>query len=463
MSEPPPLGVNGWRTIGVTAAASFMVSMELTVISLAFPQIRARFPDASEELLSWVFSGYSIGVASLLLIGGWLAGNYDNKRVFLGGLAVFLAGSILAGAAQSAEMLIAARVVQSVGGAFQFPSGLALLLTAVPPARHQMAIGIWGAAGALAAALGPTLGALLVDGFGWRAVFLINVPVIGLGTVLALAWLPTDEPSGDSGRVDLVGVPLAGVGVGAMVLGIVQGNAWGWGSTRVVVSFMAAAGLISLFIVRSLRHPRPLFDLSLFRLRSYATANIATMLFGIAFFGWLVPLPTLLQDLWGWSVLETGFAIAPGPFLAFLIAPQAGRLADRTGNRPILTVCGISGAVGMLLQSRNFGVEPQYVSDVLLPGLFFGIAAGTGFPQLVGATMRDVPARQYAMAGAGRTTVFQVSIALAIAIAVAVIGRPSGTGATLEAYDTQWFICGTAYALLSIVIFFGYPTQVRSS
>ena len=154
-----------WITLAITAAASFMVSLEITIISLALPDIRAAFPDASESALSWIITGYNIGVASLLLISGWLADRFGRKRVFLFGLAVFALGSLMAGAANSAELVIASRIVQSIGGAAQFPAGLALLLPAFPLAKRQLAIGTWGAMGGLAAAVGPSVGALLVDGF----------------------------------------------------------------------------------------------------------------------------------------------------------------------------------------------------------------------------------------------------------------------------------------------------------
>ena len=158
-------------------------------------------------------------------------------------------------------------------------------------------------------------------------------------------------------------------------------------------------------------------------------------------------------------MLKTGFAIAPGPLLAFLVAPPAGRLADRVGNRWILTLCGTSGAIGMLLLVNNFGPEPEYLSDVLLPSLFIGVAAGTGFSQLVGAAMRDVPAHQYAMGGAGRTTVFQMAIALGIAVAVAVIGRPAGPVEALANYDESWLIGAGAYVAMALVAATMYPNK----
>jgi len=459
MTDLPPVGRQGWQTVILASVVVFMVSMEITIIALAFPEIRARFPDTSESTLSWIITGYSIGVASLLLIGGWLADRYGLRRAFMAGIALFGFGSLISGLAQSPEWLIASRVIQSSGGALQYPAGLALMLVAVPRARHQTALGIWGATGALAAAAGPTLGALLVEGFGWRAVFLINVPIVVLALIVANRLLDEDTPKSSREGADLVSVPLASLGVGAVILGIVQGQSWGWVSVSTLGVFGLGGFLVAAFVLRSLRHPAPLFDLGLFRLRTFTVANIAAVFFSIGFFSWLVTLPTMIQTLWGWSVLKTGFAIAPTPFLSFLIAPQAGRLADRIGNRPLLILSGVSGTIGLLLFSWQVGTEPEFWTALFLPGMFIGIAAGTGFSQLTGGAMRDVPYHQYAMAGAGRTTIFQLAVAISIAVGLAVVGRPSTPSAILDSYDHVWLVGAVCYAAMACSVALFYPSR----
>lgn len=453
------IGRRAWITLAITSAASFMVSLEITIISLALPEIRAAFPDASESSLSWIITGYNIGVASLLLISGWLADRLGRKRVFLFGLAVFAIGSLLAGAANSAELLIAARVVQSVGGAAQFPAGLALLLPAFPPAKRQMAIGTWGAMGGLAAAVGPSIGALLVDGFGWRVVFLVNVPVALVALVVGGRDLDESVAEGVPTSVDLISVPLASIGVGAVILGIVQGGDWGWWSSATITAFVVGAVLIAVFVVRSRTHPAPLFDLGLFRLRTYAVANAGQVFFVAAFFAWLVLLPTYIQSTWGWSVLRTGFAIAPSPLLSFVISPLAGRWADRNGNGPVLAVGGVAGAIGMALHLWLTDTTPDYLLELLLPGIFIGIAAGCSFAMLVGGALRDVPPNRFGMAGAGRTTVFQLSIALGIAIAVSIVGRPTGPEAALDAMQRSWTFALVCFAVQAVVFAVAYPTS----
>ncbi len=437
----------------------FMVSLEITIIALARGEIAAAFPDASPSTLSWVITAYKIGVASLLLPFGWAADRHGRRKLFVWGVALFTVGSLLSGLAPSAETLIAARVLQSVGGAIQFPAGLALLLTAFPAERRQLGIGIWGAMGGLAAAIGPSLGALLVEAFGWRAVFLINVPVAALVLVVATSWLEESVGEGVPDSVDLFSVPLAAIGVGAIILGVVQGDSWGWVSSSTIACFAIGIAFVSIFIVRSRRHPRPLFDLELLAHRSYAVGNLGGVLFTAAFFGWLVTFPEFIQRTWDWSVLRTGFAIAPGPMIATIVSPFTGRLADRIGNAPILTVGGLSGATGLALHVAFTGTEPDYVTGILLPGVFIGISAGCSFAMLVGATMRDVPPRQFGMGGAGRATIFQLSIAIGVAVSITLIGRPSSPEEFLDSLRTVWLL-GIALLLGQAALFqFVYPTH----
>jgi len=280
-----------------------MVAMEITIISVARDELARAFPSATAATLSWVITGYNLGVASLLLPAGWLADRYGRRRVFLIGLVGFAVGSLLSGFAPSASFLIGARILQSIGGACQYPAGLALLLSAFPRDRQQAAIGIWGAVAGLAAALAPSLGALLIQGFGWRAVFLVNVPVAAWAFFAGRAWIEESVGEGVSRRVDLLSVPLASLGVGALLLAVVQGRDWGWTSSPTLIACLVGLALLLAFTVRSSVHPEPLFDLKLFKVRSYTVANIGSVFFLVAFFSWLIVLPEYLQRVWGWSVL----------------------------------------------------------------------------------------------------------------------------------------------------------------
>ena len=462
-----------WLTLAVVSVAVFMVAMELTIIALALPKIRAALAGTTPAALSWVVNAYSIVVAALLLLSGWLADRYGRKRVFRIGLALFALGSVAAGASTSIGMLIAARALQAVGGSMQYPAGLALLLDAFPRSRHQTAIGTWGAMGGLAAAVGPALGAVLIEAFGWRAVFYVNVPVALAALVIGARVLPDSTPSpapvrsahGPLGpqevptaRVDVIGVPLASVGVGAIILGIVQGETWGWATAATVTCFAAGALLVAAFAWRSRRHPAPLFDLHLLRIRSFMLGNLGSLFFAIGFFTLLVPLPSFIQEVWGWSALETGLAYSVGPVVSFLVAPQAGRLADRIGNAPLLTAGSACGMAGLLWLVLTISTDPS-LARLLVATVLVGISAGTGFSQLVGAALRDIPPERYAMATAGRTTFFQLSVAFAIAIAFAMIGEPGGAAAQLAAYNTVWMVCAGGYLCNFVLFTFIYPRR----
>ena len=464
---------SAWLTLAVVSVAVFMVAMELTIISLALPEIRASLSGTTPAALSWVVNAYSIVVAALLLLSGWLADRYGRKRVFRAGLALFALGSVAAGASTSIGMLIAARTVQAVGGSMQYPAGMALLLDAFPRSRHQMAIGAWGAMGGLAAAVAPALGAVLIAAFGWRAVFYVNVPVALTALVVGRRVLPERTPSVALDRsarrllepgeelktkADLIGVPLASLGVGTIILGIVQGETWGWASAPTIGSFAAGALLIAAFTWRSRRHPAPLFDLDLLRIRSFVLGNLGSLFFALGFFALLVPLPSFIQDVWGWSTMETGLAYSVGPLVSFVVAPQAGRLADRIGNAPLLTAGSACGMAGLLWLVLVVSDEPS-LYQLLVATVLVGVSAGTGFSQLVGAALRDIPPERYAMATAGRTTFFQLSVAFAIAVAFAMIGQPNSPAAELAAYNTVWIVCAAGYFCNLVLFTFIYPRR----
>ncbi len=450
-----------WMTLAVASIAGFMVSLEITVISLAFSKIAAAFPETSPGTLSWVFTAYNIGVASLLLISGWLSDTRGRKRCFLIGLGVFAAGSILSGLAWSAPALISGRIVQSVGGSLLNPAGLALVLTAFPPERRQAAVGIWGISGGLAAAVGPTLGAMLVESAGWRAVFLINVPIAIAGIPIGLKVMRESRADQVPRTVDLIGVPMASLAVGVLVLAIVQGEDWGWTSGRTIGCVVAAVVLATGFVRRSRSHPAPLFDLTLYRTRSYLIATIGAVLFTISFFGWLVQLPNFLESQWGYSVLKAGFAIAPGPALTTFLTPALGRVTDRFGHRLLTSVCSLVGAAGLLWSFLFAEEQSNYLLGILPQTLALGVAASTGFAIMVGAAMRDVPPQRFGMAGAGRTTAFQLGIAVAIAMSVAIVGRPEVGTAMLEAHRRNWLFGAVVMTALAAMFAFAYPKAAR--
>lgn len=450
-----------WFTLAISSAAAFMVALEVTVISLALPDIQDAFSGAAISTLSWIFNAYSIGVASLLLLAGWASDLFGRKRLFLIGMSVFAIGSFGAGAAQSVAMLIAARAVQSVGGAMLFPSGLALVLAIFPPARRQLAIGIWAATGGLAGAVGPSFGAFLIDGFGWRAVFLINVPVAITAVAAGSRILVESKAEHVERRVDVLGVPLASLGVAAVVVAIVQGRDWGWGSPRLIVVLGVGVALFAAFVLRSLRHPAPLFDLDLLRIPSYRIGLIGSLLFSAGFFGSWVLLPSFIQRWWDWSVLRTGFAVMPGSLIGAVLSGPIGSVVDRFGHKRVVAVGGLFGGAGWAGFALLLRTEPNFVVGLLVPNILLGLGMAVLFGMIVGAAMRDVPPARYGMAGAGRTTTFQLAQALGVAVGVAVVGQPATAERALSGYRVSWLLSAAMLVGVSVVFLLAYPARVR--
>lgn len=439
--------------VGLGSAAVFFVALELTIIAIALPDISDSFPDATRATLSWVFTAYNVGVAAFLLIGGWLAERYGRRRLFVTGLIVFVIGSMAAGFAPSVALLIGARAVQAIGGALLIPASLAVALQAMPEDRHDVAIAIWGAMAGLAAAIGPTLGAVLVDGIGWRSVFLVNVP-LALGVAVAAAFKIEESKDPDiAPRVDLVAVPAGAAALGLLVFIVVAAETIGWFTPLTIACASAAAILLGLFVLRSLWHPTPVFDIEIARTRSFAIGSLGTLLFVAGFTGWLVFAPTFLTDVWGYSVFRAGFAIAPGPLVMAVVARPAGRAAGRFGHGPVITAGALAATAATLWWLSWIGPEPDYVKTMLPGMLLLGAGVGAGFPMLTAVSMSEVPPRRYAMGAAGSTTVRQVAMAVGIAVVAAIVGSPNAeNGAGIDGeiaadaadalgpYRTSWLV-----------------------
>src|SRR5262245_46812838 len=360
-----------WQVLLVTAVAVFMSFLDVTIVNIAFPDIHASFPESSLSQLSWILNAYSIVFAAALVPAGRLADRYGRRRFFFLGVLVFLAASIVCGAANSIELLIAARAVQALGGAMLVPASLGLLLPEFPLERRATATALWGATGAVAAAAGPSLGGVLVDWQGWRAVFFVNV-LIGLPALLPARRLLHESREPRTHFPDAIGALVLAGGIGALALGIVQGREWGWGSPRIVGSFAAAAVLLALFLWRSARHPAPVIELSLFRVRSFSVANAGGFVFAMGFFALLLCNVLFLTGVWHYSILRAGVALTPGPLMAAITAVVGGRLSDRFGQRVVALPGSVLFGAGALLFALETGVHPSYAADFLPANLLSG-------------------------------------------------------------------------------------------
>jgi EmrB/QacA subfamily drug resistance transporter len=350
--------------------------------------------------------------------------------------------------------LIVARVVQAVGAAALLPSSLALVLVEFPREKRATAVGIWGAVGALAAATGPTLGALIIDAASWRLAFFVNLPV-GMLTIFLGTRLIRESKDPDAMRSqDPLGIPLLIGGVGALALGIVQSDEWGWGDTRTLVAFAVSAILLSLFVLRSATHRSPTLDLRLFRNRNFRMANLATASFGVAFAAMFLGTVLFLTNVWRYGTLEAGLLIAPGPFIAALVAGPAGRAADRIGHRPMLVAGGLIFAAANLWRVLATDLDRE-IWDLWMPTLLLtGIGVGLTLPTLGSAAVHGLAPNRFAVGSAVNQTIRQLGAVLGVALVIALLGSPS-PAELLDAFDRIFWLLaagGVATAVFSLAI-----------
>jgi EmrB/QacA subfamily drug resistance transporter len=429
-----------WKVLLVTSVAVFMGFLDVTIVNIAFPDIEASFPSTSLGGLSWILNAYNIVFAALLVPAGRLSDRVGRRRMFFLGVVTFLAASVACGAAPSVEVLVAARVVQAVGAAILVPTSLALMLPEFPLEQRATATALWGATGAIAAATGPSLGGVLVDATSWRWVFFVNV-VIGVPALLAarrvLVRETRDEHAGP--LPDAAGVVLLVASVGLLSLGIVKGADWGWGGARVIGSLVVTALLLVAFFVRSSRHPAPVIELGLLRVRSFAVANVGVFLFALGFYAVLLANILFLTSVWGWSVLKAGVAVTPGPLMAAISAPIGGRLSDRFGQRVVALPGGLLFALGCLVFATSTGATPHYASEYLPATLLTGTGVGLSFAAWGSAAVAELPHSRFATGSAISSTSRQIGAVLGIAILVAVLGTPRPEDA-VSTFHTAWVL-----------------------
>jgi EmrB/QacA subfamily drug resistance transporter len=426
----------GGKALAITSIGVSMTALDTTIVNVARDTIARDFA-GSEAAASWVMSGYSIVFAAVLLTSGRVADRYGRKRVYTTGLLLFIAASASCGLAWNLPVLVAARALQAVGGALLAPAALALVLPEFPMERRSAAIGVWGAIGSIGAAGGPTLGSFIVNGWGWRSAFLINVPLGLAAFVLGRTHLRESRDPNAVGIPDPLSI-VTGVGaVGLMALAITKGNEWGYVSGRGLACFVAAVVLVPVFLWRCRVARLPVLDLSLFRHNFFAVGNASTLLFTIPFYGQLVANISFLQRVWHYSVLRAGLASSASPIAAIVAAPLAGRLLDRVGIRR-MTMIGVAQlATALVLLAARATESPAYVAHFLPSLVLIGSGLGVLIPTLQTASVKFLPPDRYAMGSAFFSTIRQLGAALAVAITVALLTRELPT---MTNYRTAWSI-----------------------
>jgi NTE family protein len=411
--------------LAIASLGGAVAFIDATIVNIAFPDIARSFPGTSISTLSWVLNGYNIVFAAFLVAAAGIADSLGRRRVFVSGLTLFTAASLLCAIASSAGALIAFRLVQALGAALLVPSALALVLNAFPPARRAHGVALLSAVGAGAAGLGPSLGGLLVTAVNWRLVFLVNVPIGVAAALLARRRLAESRAPGRRRIPDLPGTLLFAAATGALVLGIVKGQEWGWASTRIIGCLAATLVFGAVVVWRCTWHRSPIVDLSLLKIRTFSVANAMTVIGAAGFYGYTLTNVLFLTGQWRYSVLQAGLALTAGPVVAVVVAGPASRLAQRIGPRPVLVAGGLFWGGAVLWFVERVGLTPDF-TGAWLPGMvLLGIGAGAVFPTLSGTAVAAAPGQRFATATGMNSVARQIGAALGVAIVVAIIGTPA--------------------------------------
>ena len=439
-----------------TGSLAFVLgTVNVTVSNVAFPEIVRSFPGVSNGMTGWIIAGYSLAFASTMLAGGRLADRYGRLTVFRVGLFGLLIGALGAGLAPSPLILVFARAIQGMFGALTVPSSLALVLPQFPQTKQASVIGIWAAAGMVASGLSPGFAALVLEVSSWRWVYLILVPIVVLGLIGAKLYLEeTAEAKADS-QLDLLGVLMGSASVFLVVLGTLQGRSWGWLSPYTVACFAGTTLLLPLFLIRSSKHPEPLFDPGLFRIRSFTVSNVAVTFAMVgAFTSWFL-WPLFLTEVWEYSKAKVGLAFTPSPVLSAVVAVLGGRWADRRGFRGIMALAALIATVGFLWLYFFLDEEVQFWFAFFPSSVMFGFGMGVLASQLNSAALRDIPPESTATANGIHQSLRYAVGGMGAATAITVL---NGTH-EVQRYSVMWLLLGILMFLVAPLMWFLYPKE----
>jgi EmrB/QacA subfamily drug resistance transporter len=401
-----------WWTLAGACSGLFLLMLDSTVVALALPSIRGDV-GASSEGLQWVMNGYLLTIAVLVVTAGRLGDMFGRKRVFVAGMVVFALGSVVSGAAGDQQTLILGRILQGAGAAPMLPLSLALVCNAFPAEKQPRALGIWAAVSALALAIGPLAGGLLIE-LDWRLIFWINLPVAALGVAITVVAAPESTDPGAGDKIDWAGLAALSVGLIAVILALIQSRAWG-ATTIVALALVGFASLLAFWLTEH-RVREPIVDFELFRNRPYFGASAAAFCLVGAYWAVMFFQPQYLQDVRGHSAILSGLMILPVTAPMVFISPFSGRLIVRFGARRLMTVGMTFGVAGLLVLTQ-VGAASSY-GLILVGYLLFGIALGLVYAPMSTAAMAAMPGEKVGIASG----VLAMDRVLAGAVALAATG-----------------------------------------
>jgi EmrB/QacA subfamily drug resistance transporter len=433
-----------WWTLAAVAFGLFMIMLDNTVVNVALPSI-GRDLHVQISSLEWVVTVYALTFAALLVTGGKLGDLMGRRRIFIVGIAIFTLSSLACGLAPSAGFLIGARAVQGIGAALMNPASLSIITATFPPRERGQAIGIWAGVSAMALAIGPLVGGLIVENINWNWIFFINVPVGALGIVVSRLVIKESRDTSHEQSVDLPGLITLSAGLFALTYALIEGNRHGWTSPEIVGLFIGAAALLVAFVVLERYQRLPMLDLSLFRIGSFAGSNLVAMLVSLGMFGVFFFVSLYIQNILGWSPTQAGAAFLPMTILIILVAPVAGRLSDRVGSRWLMgggmTLVSIS-----LLFYQRVGLHSTFWT--LLPAMLLGgVGMALTMSPMTAAAMSSVPVDKAGVGSGVLNSFRQLGGSLGIALMGAILASYV-TAPPRSPLAAQQFVDGLHSALL---------------
>jgi EmrB/QacA subfamily drug resistance transporter len=441
-------------TLLAAILGSGVVTIDGSIVNVALPAIE-RDLGGGLPAQQWVSNAYLLALASLILIGGSLGDIYGERRVFSVGVAAFGVLSLACALAPTIETLIAARALQGAAGALVTPSSLAIIVAAFPPSQRGAAIGSWTAWGGIAAIIGPLAGGWIVDQLSWRWIFALNVPLVVVTVTLILAAVP---PAGARARrrVDLVGAALCVVGLGGVVFALIEQPRYGWGSPAIVVPLALGIVAFAGFIVHERRTKEPMLDLELFTHRNFAVGNLETfaMYAGLAILFFFLVI--FLQQVAGYTALESGLATVPVTIVLFALSRRFGALADRYGPRFFMGAGPLIAAAGILLLLRT-GLQTSYLTEVLPAMLVFALGLALTVAPLVATVLADADERDAGIASAINNAVARVAGLIGVSVLGVVVAQTlvgdtfAANGESVEAFHEVVVICAVLVAAGGVV------------
>jgi len=450
-----------------TVLGSAMAFIDGTVVNIALPRIGTTL-SADAGGLQWVVNGYTLTLASFVLLGGSLGDRFGRRRVYLTGVAWFATASLLCGLAPTISTLVAARALQGVGGALLAPGALAILQTSFGGDDRMRAIGAWSGLAALAGAIGPLLGGWLVQVSSWRLVFFINVPVAAAVLVLAVRFIPESVNARATGGLDLAGAAFGAVGLGGLTYGLTSWSVHGSVDQPVVVSLLVAVAGLVAFVLDQARSPNPMMPLGLFASRVFTAVNVVTAMVYAALAGVFFFVVINLQVVAGFSPLEAGVALAPVTVSMLLLSARSGALSARIGPKLPMTIGPLVCSVALVLLSR-IGPEATYLGSVLGPVVVLGLGLSLTVAPLTATALASAPEDNVGVASGVNNAVARTAGLLSIAVLPLVCG----VGASLTdaetlapAYRTAMLVCAgllLAGALLAAATIPSSFAAVRAS